>query len=75
MPTIDVLNPEECLLAWSIELTAQGLDEASIREVFEWVEDKCDVLITQLMPPAIIELTEQQTLMVKPCKTLMNYGV
>jgi two-component system chemotaxis sensor kinase CheA len=44
LPPLDVLDPEEAYLSWAIKLTTdQG--EASIREVFEFVDGDCDVEI------------------------------
>ena len=40
VPPLAELDPEECRLAWSIELTGD-IKEAAIRAVFEWVEADC----------------------------------
>ncbi|MBI1274826.1 chemotaxis protein CheA [bacterium] len=46
VPTIDQLNPGECYLSWQIRLSGE-IDEAAIREVFEFVEDYCDLTIKE----------------------------
>lgn len=46
IPPLDSLHPEECYLSWQITLQSNcGKDE--IDEVFEWVEDECDLIIEQ----------------------------
>ena len=46
VPGIDALNPEQLYLTWDIHLVSE-CDEGAIREVFEWVEDDCELTITQ----------------------------
>ncbi len=41
------LTPEDLYLAWEMTLTGK-VTEADISEVFEWVEDECDLTITSL---------------------------
>jgi len=42
--------PEDCHLRW--DLTLHGaVDEATVREVFAWVEDECTLLIESLAEP------------------------
>jgi two-component system chemotaxis sensor kinase CheA len=45
IPPFDTLDPESCYLAWDIRLDGDITREA-IAEVFEWVEDDCDLVIT-----------------------------
>lgn len=41
------LNPEELFLKWQLVLTGDGLQEADVKEVFEWIDgDGADVKIT-----------------------------
>ncbi len=47
VPPLDELNPTACFLGWSIELETTK-SEADIREVFEFVEDQCDLSIVKL---------------------------
>ena len=42
LPDFPDLEPEDSFLAWNIELQGD-IDEASIREIFEWVEDDCEL--------------------------------
>ncbi len=47
LPEIENLVPEDCYLNWEIELTG-AVEEAAIREVFEWVEDDCELVLEPL---------------------------
>ncbi len=47
VPSLEVINPEECLVYWDVLLTT-GQDEDAIRDVFIFVEDDCDLLIQQI---------------------------
>ncbi len=44
LPPLAELDPEVCYLQWNITLTTDA-GEAAIREVFEFVEDECDLTI------------------------------
>jgi len=44
LPDIDDIEAELCFLAWTATLDG-SVDEALIQEVFEWVEDECDLKI------------------------------
>lgn len=44
LPTIENLNTEHMYLAWNMELVSQ-CERDEICEVFEWVEDECDLTI------------------------------
>ncbi|WP_018873530.1 chemotaxis protein CheA [Thioalkalivibrio sp. ALJ16] len=44
-------DPEECYLAWTLELEGDTTEE-QLREVFEWVEDECDLNIEPLTADA-----------------------
>lgn len=47
LPEFNQLNPENCYLSW--DLTLQGnVEEIQIREVFDWVEQECDLTITEI---------------------------
>ncbi len=51
LPDFDTLDPEESYFAWVIEIeTDQG--EAAIREVFEFVEDDCEITVEAIGAPA-----------------------
>ena len=44
LPALDNLDPTELYLAWELTLSA-AVDETSIREIFEWVEDDCELIL------------------------------
>ncbi len=44
LPALDAMEPEQAYLSWSLKLTG-AVDEAAIREAFEFVEDECDLAI------------------------------
>jgi two-component system chemotaxis sensor kinase CheA len=46
LPPLDQMSAETSYLNWTIRLTTEA-GEADIREVFEFVEDDCDITITQ----------------------------
>jgi two-component system chemotaxis sensor kinase CheA len=47
VPILDVLAVEEGCLTWTVELRAP-VDEAAVREVFDFVEADCDLTVTPL---------------------------
>lgn len=47
LPDLSEMNAEDCYLSWEIELYSD-VDESVIREIFEWVEDECDLVISPL---------------------------
>ena len=47
VPALVDLNPEELFLFWNMDLYSD-CDEAAVREVFEWVEDDCELTITAI---------------------------
>ncbi|MDA0781034.1 MAG: chemotaxis protein CheA [Rickettsiales bacterium] len=47
LPDINKLNPEKCYVSWSFSLeTEKTIDD--IREVFEFVEDECELIIEKI---------------------------
>ncbi|WP_305857467.1 chemotaxis protein CheA [Balneatrix alpica] len=48
MPDWDVMQPESCYLSWTLQLQGESLQLAAINEVFEWVEDECELSVTAL---------------------------
>ncbi|MDO9246159.1 MAG: chemotaxis protein CheA, partial [Phenylobacterium sp.] len=46
LPPLDQLAAEQAYVSWRIQLFTDS-DEASIREVFEFVEDDCNLIITR----------------------------
>jgi two-component system chemotaxis sensor kinase CheA len=52
LPDFDALDPEDSYFSWVIDIeTDQG--EAAIREVFEFVEDDCEITIEAIGPSAV----------------------
>ncbi|MDA9556135.1 chemotaxis protein CheA [Vibrio sp.] len=47
LPTFDDLEPEQCLLWWECVLRG-AIEKSDIVEVFDWVDDECDLLIEPL---------------------------
>jgi two-component system chemotaxis sensor kinase CheA len=47
LPPLAELDPECSYLAWDIELSGE-VDKAAIAEIFEWVEDECELRISPL---------------------------
>jgi len=47
LPPLAELDPQECHLTWKLTLTSDcSLDD--VNEVFEWVEDECQLVVTPL---------------------------
>ena len=55
LPRLAEMQPEDCYLAWELELRGDAGHEA-VTEVFAWVEDDCDLsieaLVETVVPPA-----------------------
>ncbi|WDD96863.1 chemotaxis protein CheA [Thalassomonas actiniarum] len=47
LPSLSDMDPQELYLSWNLILTSPA-SEAEIREVFEWVEDECQLELVQL---------------------------
>ncbi|MCP4407157.1 MAG: chemotaxis protein CheA [Gammaproteobacteria bacterium] len=47
LPPFSEFDPEECYLAWELILTGE-LGREDLTEIFEWVEDDCDLKIIPL---------------------------
>jgi len=50
LPSFANMNAEECYLSWSITLRGEDIEEDQITEIFEWVEDECDLILTGIYP-------------------------
>ncbi|MCK5189160.1 MAG: chemotaxis protein CheA, partial [Methylococcales bacterium] len=58
VPDFYDLDPEECHLSWDLKIVGD-IPEAEIDDIFDWVEDECDMAIQPIFTkPAI---TEQST--------------
>ena len=59
-------QPEDCLLGWKLVLHGD-VDHAEVAEVFEWVEDDCELTITEMVTqaaPAAVEATVESSAVV-----------
>ncbi|MDH5691884.1 MAG: chemotaxis protein CheW [Gammaproteobacteria bacterium] len=52
MPLFQDLDPEVCYFSWNITLKAE-VEESAVREVFEWVEDECDLSLVAITEPGV----------------------
>lgn len=48
LPSFNDLTPEDSFLSWTMTLKGDGVSEADIQEVFEWVDDECDLEVSAL---------------------------
>lgn len=60
LPALTDIDAEELYLTWQLTLIS-NTTEAEIREVFEWVEDECQLVILSSDKSEKIELTHQET--------------
>jgi two-component system chemotaxis sensor kinase CheA len=51
LPSFEELDPQSCYLAWNLELSG-NIDEAAIKQVFDWAEGDCDLVITEVTSQA-----------------------
>ena len=56
LPDFVDVDPEQCYLAWDIQLQAP-VEKADVQEVFAWVEDDCALSIQALDAAAAVEAT------------------
>jgi two-component system, chemotaxis family, sensor kinase CheA len=58
LPPFADVNPQDCYLAWSLELPGEVTEEA-IKQVFEWAEGDCDLTLERLPggPPLLENIT------------------
>ncbi|MCF1744691.1 chemotaxis protein CheA [Paradevosia shaoguanensis] len=57
IPPLSDFEPFGVYCSWEITLSAKGLNEAAIREVFEFVEGDCDISIVELATPVMRDET------------------
>jgi len=70
VPDFYDLDPEECHLSWNLELVGD-VSESDISDVFDWVEDECDMAIQLITDPVENDnstFTEEQSIEVVPTK-------
>jgi two-component system, chemotaxis family, sensor kinase CheA len=51
LPEFKKLAPQNCYLSWNLDL-AGDVDEAAIREVFDWATGDCDLDVVEVTAPA-----------------------
>lgn len=51
LPSFEEFDPETCYLSWDIRLEGSGITQQEVSEVFDWVEDDCELIIIPKMPP------------------------
>jgi two-component system chemotaxis sensor kinase CheA len=54
LPSFADLDTQNCYLAWTLQLSG-NVEEAAIREVFDWAEGDCDLDISEVKPAAPAE--------------------
>jgi two-component system chemotaxis sensor kinase CheA len=59
-------EPENSYLNWEIELAGEGIEEAQILEIFEWVEDDCDFELTPIDVSAEVSEPQVATPVIEP---------
>lgn len=64
LPTFAEMDPEQSYLSWTLVLKGNVTQE-SVQEIFEWVEDECDLDISPILgaptPAALSDLEESDT--------------
>jgi two-component system, chemotaxis family, sensor kinase CheA len=52
LPRMEDMEPELCFLSWRLELN-QDIPEDLVREIFEWVEDDCELILESVSPSMV----------------------
>jgi len=66
LPCLDNIDPEELYLSWRLTLISD-CSEDDIREVFEWVEDECELQIQRITSDgAISDVAQSNTITSEP---------
>jgi two-component system chemotaxis sensor kinase CheA len=65
LPEFRKLDPEKIYLSWQLELRG-NIPEDLVREVFEWVEDECDLSISSLETDELEREEEDEVLLPPP---------
>ena len=77
VPKITKIQPEELYLSWRLTLVSDCTED-DIREIFEWVEDECKLIITQttlaLETAATSAVTKGWQVQFKPHMSLLETG-
>lgn len=70
LPSFNDLDPEDSFLSWTMTLDGD-VKEADITEVFEWVDDECDLEITPLASSTVEESTSPEAV-AEPVATVVE---
>jgi len=70
LPILDDLDPEESYLSWALTLKSM-VEIEKIKEIFEWVEDECDLEIIEIKEdvPNVVEKPKEGTIATTPTAT------
>lgn len=60
LPELSKLEPEQIYLSWTLKLDS-NCAETEIQEVFEWVEDECELTISQVEKAPFAETSSSET--------------
>ncbi len=67
LPAWDQLDPEKVYLSWDITLISDCTEE-EVREIFEWVEDECELSVTAIESSPSIQQVETPTDTTQPAE-------
>ncbi len=59
VPEFDLLDPEECYFSWTLTLEGD-VSETQIRDVFDWIEDDCEVTLEPIISEEIVDQAVQE---------------
>lgn len=71
LPMIEQLEAELCYLKWHLVMDGQ-LAQEEISEIFEWVEDECDLIIMRGKPESGERGVEEASLEVAPSESISS---
>ncbi|NGN98141.1 chemotaxis protein CheA [Grimontia sp. S25] len=60
LPALGEIEPEMCYLSWKITVDSV-ITRDQIEEIFEWVEDECDLEITQAEEPSVEQASPESS--------------
>ena len=73
VPEFEHLEPEDCFLSWTLELqTSENIE--SVKEVFAWVDELCDLEITPLAPVPSEQKPQQSNQLPVPQRRAEDQG-
>jgi len=49
IPNLDEYEPEDCYISWDVHILGD-VSEDDVREVFDWVDDECDLAFIPILP-------------------------